>query len=300
MFNKITMMNNRGQPYVSWKGTATNSVIPTWSRPLQGTETTPNGPDFKARPIKHWRKQLNPEPNSGNGKSAVGMPMNKPGSEVFLGKGSTTNCVSCSDSSVSSNITKSSIVAEEINTFFTNDGDKFYDSDKKKMICLACNPEAKIIKPATTLISKTYYSDRASYLKSRCKTFNQNLSGNPVQGIEYLNGTNPVWASNSPNGSQVYSTSDCCSTTNETSTLIYKPNNQQYATQGAVDSSDRITRLKMNTINKNGGSFATAWGVSAANAASYRGDTGAPYFVKSLKNQPNCVPFRRNGKRNMC
>jgi hypothetical protein len=298
MFNQITMMNNRGQPYVSWKGTSANNVVPTWSRPLEGTETTPNGPDFKARPIKHWRKQLNPTPNSGNGKSAVGMPFNKPGSEVFLGKSSTSNCVSCSDSSASS-ITKSSNVAEEYNTFFTNAGDKFFDADKNKMVCIACNPEANIIKPASTLISKKYYSDRAAYLKSRCKTFTQNLSGNPVQGIQYLNGTTPVWASDSSTGSQVYATSDICVSSGTSTALIYKHSNQQYATQGAVDSSDRITRLKMNTINKNGASFATAYGVSAANAGSYSG-AGTPYFIKSLKNQPNCVPVHRNGNKTIC
>lgn len=298
MFTQITMMDNRGQPLVSWKGTSANSVIPAWSRPLEGTETTPNGPDFKARPIKHWRKRLIPAPNSGSGNSAVGMPMNRPGSEVFLGKKSVSNCVSFSGSPAL--ITKSSLVSEEYNSLYSNPGDKFFDISNNKMACIACNPQANIIKPASTLISKKYYSDRAAYLKSRCKTFAQNISGNPVQGIQYLNGTNPVWASDSPSGSQVYSTSDCCSTTGTTSTLIYKPNNQQYATQGAVQASDRIARLKMNTINKNGASFVNAWGASAANAGAYHGDTGAPYFMKSLKNQPNCVPVRRNGDKTVC
>jgi hypothetical protein len=55
----------------------------------------------------------------------------------------------------------------------------------------------------------------------------------------------------------------------------------------------------MNTINKNGASFATAYGVSAANAGSYSG-AGTPYFIKSLKNQPNCVPVHRNGNKTIC
>jgi len=298
MFSQITMMNNRGQPYVSWKGTSSNSVVPTWSRPLQKTETTPIGPAFKARPIKHWRKRLIPESNSGNGNSAVGIPFNSPGSEVFLGKSSTSNCVKCSGNN--SVVTKSLNAAEQYNTIYTEATDKFFDAEQNKMVCVACNPEVNIIKPATTIISKKYYSDRAAYLKSRCKSFTQNLSGNAIQGIQYLDGTTPVWASDSPNGSQVYSTSDCCSTTGATSTLIYKPNNMQYATQGAVDSSDRITRLKMNTINKNGASFTSAWGASAANAGAYHGDAGSPYFIKSLKNQPNCVSFHRNGNKTVC
>jgi hypothetical protein len=298
MFTQITMMDNRGQPYVSWKGNSANNVIPSWSRPLQNTHAESNGPDFKARPIKHWRKQLTPTPYSGSGNSAVGMPMDKPGSEVFLGKNSTLNCVSCSGSA--SNTTKSSLSAEEYNNIYASSDDKFFDAEKNKTVCVACNPQANIIKPASTLISKKYYSDRAAYLKSRCKTYTQNLSGNAIQGNQYLNGTTPVWANDSPTGPQVYSTSDNCAATGNKSTLIYKPNNVQYACQGAVGSSDRITRLKMNTINKNGASFVNAWGASAANAGAYHGDMGAPYFVKSLKNQPNCVPVHRDGNKTVC
>ena len=301
MYNIITMSNNRGQPYVPWKGTSTNSVVPSWSRPLQPTESIPNGTDFKARPIKHWRKQLNPTPNSGNGNSAIGMPMDKPGGEVFLGTDSTNNCVTCTDTNAKT--TNSVIVGEKNTTFYTNVNDNFYDPVKEKMVCVACNPRANIIKTGSTLINKNYYSDRAAYLKSRCKTYNQNLSGNPVPGVVYMNGANHVWASDSPNGSQTRLTIDCskgCSTGASTSAItIYKPNNNQYSCQGAVDSSDRITRLKMNTINKNGGSFTNAWGASAANAGAYHGDVGAPYFIKS-KNQPTCVPVHYNGNKTVC
>jgi len=248
MFTQITMMKNRGEPYVSWKGASTNSVIPSWSRPLQKTEKKSNGTAFKSRPIKHWRKQLMPAPYSGSGISAVGMPFNSPGSEVFLGKGSSSNCASCSDSKAS--ITKSSNGTEKTNTIFTYSSDKIFVEDKA--VCVACNPEANIIKPSSTILSNKYYSDRVSYLKSRCKTYKQNLSGNPIKDHTYFNGTTPIWPSdNSEKGSQVFSTNDCCKVSGKQNTLIYKPNNSQYGRQGAVDSSDRITRLKLNTIKKN-------------------------------------------------
>jgi hypothetical protein len=297
MYTQITMLNNRGQPYVPWKGNSTNNAVPSWSRPPQKTEKVPNGPDFKARPIKHWRKQLDPTPYSGSGASAIGMPFNRPGSEVFLGRDSSSNCETCSDSNAT--ITKSSNEAEQYNTIYTYTSDKFFDVDTNKPVCVACNPEANIIKPSNTLVSKKYYSDRASYLKSRCKQYVQNLSGKPIENIQYLNGNNPVWPSDSPNGSQVFSTNDCCKVSGVPSTLIYKPNNNQYAKQGAVDSSDRITRLKLNTINKNGESFTIPWGASAASAGGYRGDTDAPYFIKS-KNQQTCVPFHRDGNKTVC
>ena len=248
MFTQITMLNNRGQPYVPWKGTSTNSAVPSWSRPLQKTDKTQNGTAFKARPIKHWRKQLIPTPHSGSGISAVGMPFDTPGSEVFLGRNSSSNCATCSGSNAS--ITKSSNEAEKNNTIFSYISDKLFD-EKKALVCVACNPEANIIKSSSTLLGKKYYPDRTSYLKSRCKTYTQNLSGNPIKGHNYFNGTIPIWPSNNnTTGSQVFSTTDCCKVSGFSSTLIYKPNNSQYGRQGAVDSSDRIARLKMNTLNR--------------------------------------------------
>jgi hypothetical protein len=249
MFTQITMLHNRGQQYVPWKGTSTNSAVPSWSRPLQKTEKETNGVAFRARPIKHWRKQLIPTPFSGSGISAIGMPFNRPGSEVFLGRDSSSNCATCSDSNAV--ITKSSNEAEQNNTIFEYISDKFFDEKDEKAICVACNPEANVIKPSSTLLDKKYYSDRTSYLKSRCKTYKQNLSGTQIKGNQYLNGTTPIMPSDSPtSGSQIFSTNDCCKFSGMPSTLIYKPNNSQYDRQGAVDSSDRIVRLKMNTINK--------------------------------------------------
>lgn len=49
----------------------------SWKRPSTKDN---HGPAFKARPIKHWRKQL----HSGNksGRSSVGMSMDRPGGSV--------------------------------------------------------------------------------------------------------------------------------------------------------------------------------------------------------------------------
>ena len=58
-----------------------------------------------------------------------------------------------------------------------------------------------------------------------------------------------------------------------------------------MDSSSRLTRLKYNTITKNGNSFKTAWGQQGANAGRYQGTSDAPYFLKS-KYQV-CVPQHR-------
>ena len=88
------------QPYVSWKGTSTNSAVPTFSKPLEKNESAKSGPDFKAHPIKHWRKQLNPVDGSGRGRAGVGVPSDTPGGAVYLGTDS-TDCVACGSLSTS-------------------------------------------------------------------------------------------------------------------------------------------------------------------------------------------------------
>ena len=50
---------------------------------------------------------------------------------------------------------------------------------------------------------------------------------------------------------------------NKCNKTIYKPNNKKFSTQGSVQSSTRLLRLKNDTINKNGASFRTAFGVDS-------------------------------------
>ena len=271
------------QPYVTWKGPSTGSAVPAWSRPLINDNNGANtGTSFAARPIKHWRKQLVPAANSGISKNAgVGMPMDRPGGSVYLG--ATVDCSNCP-------VNLAELISTTKNTVFNTTKDASGN-------CVACNPETNIIKSAVTLLNKNnrnytnYYSDTKGYLQSRCLTYDQKLSTNPIPGNNY---TGP--ASDSPTGSQVYFTDTCskkCASDNSRVRTIYKPNNPNYSQQGAVDSSSRLDRLKYNTINKNGKSFKTNWGQQGANAGSYKGTTEAPYFLKS-KYQV-CVPQHRDG-----
>jgi hypothetical protein len=104
-----------------------------------------------------------------------------------------------------------------------------------------------------------------------------------------------------PTNTQTYSTPQVSYST-LTPTIIedykrvyYKPNNSQYAQEGAVTSSSRITRLKYNTINTaayrtNGTIFGTdataAYGGNIANALSY-GVSENPYTMKNRIGYPN-------------
>ena len=369
------------QPYISWKGKTTDSAVPVYSRPLVNGRIAPhvlydecltpeevidmpNGPSFKARPIKHWRKQLDPRKGSGRGRAGVGMPMDTPGGKVHLGNqgirevsimGRNDKCDLIEIKNVECECKNAKRLKDNIMNFgdcgerkfvnpnplygsnnlkFLNRGScpivvdcdyqgvedckQPYDHDDPHVVCVACNPEAHVLKPASTIVKKKYYTDSRAYLKSRCRTYDQNLSGIRARGVKYFGPHGEyLYPSDSPNGSQVrYGPNcnmKCCQTTPGVCNcicnvcksldychckLIYKPSNAQYGVQGAVSSSSRIDRLKYNTITKNGASFRSAFGSEGANAGKYHGTSTAPYFLKS-KNQV-CVNYHRQGNHTVC
>jgi hypothetical protein len=177
--------------------------------------------------------------------------------------------------------------------------------------CIGCNPQNNVIKSASTLLSRAYYSDTTGYLKSRCKTYQQNASINRTTGVTYLSPDGQhIWATPSETGSQVYQTNDiykprvnphACGGSGA-SKVIFKPNNYQYSVQGAVDSSTRIEKLKLNTINTNANSLRSAFGNEAASACRFTGSGDTPYFLKNkyqppICSQTNLVSIYRQNKR---
>ena len=274
----------------SWKGKSTFAAVPGWSRPIDTSNVI--GIPFKARPIKHWRKQLQPNNNTGN-RSAFTIPFDKPGSYVYL----ENNCNCATDNSGGLSILTHIPQSKNIN-FYPESTEKV-TGPNNSTICISCDPETNRIRSGLTekLINSQdkntapttkYNFSTKSYLQSRCKTYQQRLSGRKDPNITYIiPGTQtPVPPSNNNTGSQVrlslYCPLETCN--GNAIKIINKPNNIQYYQQGAVSSSSRLDRLKLNTINKNGGSFQSAWGAAAANAGKYRGSSNAPYFIKSKNN----------------
>ena len=103
-------------------------------------------------------------------------------------------------------------------------------------------------------------------------------------------------------GSQLYHStycvsdpSACCMSNPSCATyVIYKPNNPFFSTQGAVSSSTRILDIKYKAITKNNYDFTIDLSVNTQNTTvrlpgstpiNYRGDTDAPYFIKSKYQQ---------------
>ena len=318
-------------PHYATKVDTANSSVPGLHRPnTNGVPSNINqhdfkGPEFKARPIKHWRRQhvptavanasntLEAVSNSSSGKrtATIGLLIDRPGAVSYLGANSDCKCVEPGGNSytISEHFTS---VPKASGTIVENQGTVSIGGGREintgiyetKRIC--CNPQNNVVRSASTLLSRAYYSDTTGYLKSRCKTYQQNASINRAAGVLYSGtgsggsgGTDSelLWPTDSATGPQVYRTNDtykprvnpyACNNTGGASTVIFKPNNRQYSIQGAVDSSTRIEKLKLNTINTNANSLRTAFGNEAASACRFTGSSDTPFFLKNKYQPPIC------------
>lgn len=285
--------NWQEQPIIKWKGLTNNSVVPSWTRADYDSVSGDSGVAFKARPLKIWRKQLNGK--NSRGRSAVGMPMDTPGGSVNLGSGAI-----CDDDNHRIGL------VDEINHGIQiqdpKPEDTFFDEDAGKTVCVACNPENHVIKTASTIVDKKYYTDSRAYLQSRGRTYAQNqATGSKVDGLNYFDSNGkPLHPSDDanngpPNYNKTSGDQPDCTKPNQ---LIYKPNNRKFSTQGAVSSGSRLLRLKVDTINNNAQSFASAYGLAAQNAGRYSANSNAIYFLKSKHNK--CSPHRLPGSKLKC
>lgn len=165
--------------------------------------------------------------------------------------------------------------------------------------CIACNPESNVIKSGIVTQSQAYYGSTSQYLESRCRTYAQRESTTKLpDGTYYPSPINNIpfiflYPNDDPRGPQVYEPKNCANPKtynynplntppNNYCSTIYKPNNPQFARQGAVSGSTRIQKLKSDTITSNGFSYYSAYGASMANAGNFQGTNSSNnYFVKN-------------------
>ena len=308
------MTDSVNQPYTSWKGTNGNwlGAVPTASQPsTNGPSANPDEYQSAfgtARPLKVWRKQLVPPKATYSSLRRVGVDqVNAPGGIVALGD--VSNCVNCIDAenvgrAFTTLFGNNAYLTEQTPNELYNNASYFTDiSENVYQKCISCDPVSNVIKSGTTLLNKKYYTTTGSYLQSRCRTYQQKSSPLQRQGISYVDANGvPLWPTDSTDGPQVFNTPNCpkgCAP-GATVTTIYKPNNVNFGVQGAVDSSTRLLRLKQQTVDKNGASFASAYGQAAANAGKYSANPIAPYFIKSKVNVCYKALYHRNGNKTMC
>jgi len=286
-----------------------------------------SGPALKARPMKHWRRKLQPTPNSGRSVNSVALSIDTPGGTTKSGNGVSCDCGDVSaDSTVKLDQKLLKIPSQKCekcekveNNGYVQVGEPSNPNSYQIQTGLydtkyiGCCPSNNIIRSATTLMSKAYYSDTGAYLQSRCKRYQQKLSTNPVPDVKYFapDGA-PLWPDNKCFGPQTRLTGSClypsCSVnqlmlSNKCQgTTIYKPSNVSFAKQGAVCSGTRTLSLRVNTVNLNGNSFYSAFGAEGANAGKYSYEYNPGYFVKNNYQAPNCALYygSKTGNHTVC
>ena len=320
-------------PHYATKDGSSISIVPSLSRPLaNGVDPNVaelnklNGPVRGPHPIKHWRRQLRPSTfgglTSSSSRRATINLATTPGGEIYRASSNDCSCADLTNGgnayTISEKFTKqgeNSLGPQALNGGIKVENNGYVQvgstsatpgTDQNYQIltglyntkCISCTPEANVIKSATTLLSKAYYTTHEAYMKSRTNTYEQKLLTVPIQGqnANYYNADGQLkWPSDSPSGSQVYATTEqynpqSTRTCNgrKAGITIFKPNNRQYSCQGAVDSSTRLDRLKQTTVNKNAASLKAAFGAEGASACAYRGISDTPYFLKSKYQPPIC------------
>jgi hypothetical protein len=321
-------------PHYATKDGSSISIVPSLSRPLaNGVDPNIaepnklNGPVRGPHPIKHWRRQLRPSTfggltTSGSRVATINLATT-PGGEIYRANSNDCSCADLTNGgnsyTISEKFTKqgeNSLGPQALNGGIKVENNGYVQvgstsaptgTDQNYQIltglyntkCISCTPQANVIKPATTLLSKAYYTTHEAYMKSRTNTYEQKLLTVPIQGqnADYYSADGQLkWPSDSPTGPQVYATTEqynpqSTRTCNgrKSGTAIFKPNNRQYSCQGAVDSSTRLDRLKQTTVNKNAASLKEAFGAEGASACAYRGISDTPYFLKSKYQPPICT-----------
>jgi surface protein len=226
-------------PHYPTKVTTGMSIIPGWNRPNANGQNANindkdyNGPDFKARPLKHWRKQLRVYDYKGaanNSRTASISELERPGTTVYHftpdcacvpGEGGNSYIISNNkfgyetknddyskdviDVKIQNNgyiVVPYDATEQQINDP-TNPAYKIltgiYNTD-----CINCSPQGNLIRSGIGLQSQAYYSYSNDKLESRCQTFEQNMSTNKATGGVYFDAQGiPLWPNDAPNGPQV-------------------------------------------------------------------------------------------------
>ena len=246
-----------------WKGDATNSIIPTNSRPFTNDDVNLQSvarTQGKANPLKHWRKQLQPYYHTKSSKQVSIDMLNAPNSIVYYGE---------RDHDCSLNNTQ--LLKENITLLTQCLGTKYvYNDQNNKVRCIGGSHNIK--RSGSTNLSKGYYSSYNKYLQAKCKTYDQNFLLGEKTDTDYE-----------------YNSSKCSDTSMKCNKpVIYKPSNRIFSTQGSVSASSNILRKKNLAITNNSASLKTAYGNSYVKIGPYyEGSTG--YEIRYLKgnNEPN-------------
>ena len=226
-------------PHYPTKLTTGMSIIPGWNRPNANGQNSNindkdyNGPNFKPRPLKHWRRQLrvyNYKGGANNSSSASISQLDRPGLTVYhfkpdctcvTGEGGNSYIISNNKfgyETKDDNYSKAGSDVKIQNNGFTSvpyNATEAQINDPTnpayKILtgvyntnCINCSPQGNLIKSGIAFQSQAFYSYSNDKLETRCQTYEQNLSTNKAPECIYFDAQGiPLWPNNEPYGPQV-------------------------------------------------------------------------------------------------
>jgi hypothetical protein len=140
-----------------------------------------------------------------------------------------------------------------------------------------------------------FLSERLTTIKAFIQFLNDNIS-DTTQRILALDIAYKIMANANVNGILGPSNQNGCKL------VVYKPNNPQFAQQGAVSSSTRILKLNVNTINSNLANIQRLKGDGALSKGviNVGGQPFTPFIYKNKSAQCNPVYYTKNGNPKTC
>lgn len=265
---------------IKWKAESICQTLPIWQRNvIIPSETISNDSIFRAQPTKHFRREIESLSSSVGSRTGIRIASYETPASI------STNTQNCADNCNASflDLQRTSDNSErpcKIHAEFGRSG--FVATNALRRVRSSANIRRNIstqqnvttgaysISEAPELEYKNNYSQ---YLTSRAKTFKQNQ-------FQYVK-----------NGES-------------TKTVIYKRNNPNFATQGAVSSGDRLLRLKYHTVTNTACLIGESYGThfTAANNYIYSLNSNKqnPLMMKTKKAVVKKTPVLEKYTNTMC
>jgi len=281
--------NNSNVPkFISLPGNFRPLVINPYSSPdITLANALLKSNQFKAKPIKHWRKQYgNYNNRQSNRDRKLIQQYNTPGGYmVQTARAPDYNKNPCECSGNVLGFPDYTLGNYNNSNIKNNSGSSFdYATCREISNCILNDIPSKAKRRSRTTYtvpcSQNSYFSYYQYNHARCKEYVQNMNGE----LRYGDTTNSSYCSCGLDSSY----GCCCKPENAPQSCRKhawaKPNNKKFWQQGAVSSSSRLLRLKVNTLNTTASSIGVEYGEGAANALTYNGYPAAPFITKSKMN----------------
>jgi hypothetical protein len=264
-YGNVRPFTNKDYTNYSYSNFIYNKNIP--SDPTKYTGLSRPEAPRRPRPLKHYRKGYsinNRYVDSSTGGSLIKQTIDNPGSYTVKSYDQSGNIANCTCTGNTCNCNGIHLVNGLKPTTSLTDKPNNYLVDNPTNQVQTCtptfchNPEknalTRVRSSGNTIVKKNYYTTTYQYLQNRCQTFDQ-------KQFNFLNTGNPVSKPGGPLSQNNTYYSNCfpncdgfCNEPNCTKCCklsVYKPNNYQFATQGAVSSSTRTLKLIVDNINTN-------------------------------------------------